>query len=186
MKYIGFITFILILSFISHWRINANPVCDQTEENSKFDCYPDKGASEKGCLNRGCCWKAQQNNTMKLLLSSSSVPSCYFPKDFPNYYVVSSALTENSDIYSIQKSNATFRTNEILKLEVRVSFETKQRLRVQITDPQNARYQVPVFNNAKKDQESMVNVKDNTDFDVIIGNNPFSIKVYRKSTSKLM
>lgn len=84
----------------------------------------------------------------------------------------------------MQKNESGFRPNEILKLEASIILDTDKRLRVQIVDPNNERYQVPILNN-RDYTKNKATVKD-TDYQISISRNPFSIKVYRKSTGRLM
>ena len=170
--------------------------CDQIANEDRFDCYPEYGANQKDCVKRGCCWRPpsgrsfseiELNNKSRLELD---VPYCYYPSDFPSYQVVSkSRMAGDKDgiVISLQKSKATFRPKEILKLEVRIQFETSQRIHVQIVDPNNERYQVPLININQPYQTSKYTTKDNnTDYQISINNNPFWLKIYRKSTGKLM
>lgn len=32
------------------------------EDNEKFNCYPDSGASEENCTARGCIWQVSRND----------------------------------------------------------------------------------------------------------------------------
>ena len=86
----------------------------------------------------------------------------------------------------MQKNQSGFRPNEILKLEASIILDTDKRLRVQIVDPNNERYQVPIVNNRDYTKtKTKATVKD-TDYQIYISRNPFSLKVYRKSTGRLM
>ena len=78
------------------------------------------------------------------------MPYCYYPTSFPTYEIVSGGLNGNDYIYSLQKNQSGFRPNEILKLEASIILDTDKRLRVQIVDPNNERYQVPVLSNKDK------------------------------------
>jgi hypothetical protein len=66
--------------------------------------------------------------------------------------------------------------NDILKLTVDLIYETQQRLRIQIYDSSNRRYQVPL-------EVPVVEKKaDMTDYNVVVNSKPFSLVVTRKST----
>jgi hypothetical protein len=66
--------------------------------------------------------------------------------------------------------------NDILKLTVDLIYETQQRLRIQIYDSSNRRYQVPL-------EVPVVEKKaDMTDYNVVVNAKPFSLVVTRKST----
>ena len=181
----------LIISALIIVAVNAfDPMCAVVDNGDRFDCYPEPGSNQAGCLSRNCCWQLPEFGNGEL---STDVPYCYFPSNFPTYRVLnSSLLREGGIVYSIQKSAQTFRQNEILNLEVRIIPETRQRLRVQIVDPANDRYQVPVIKRQNSSSSYSKNefhkefVSDEYDYQTFVSNDPFSIKVFRKSTGKLM
>lgn len=145
------------------------------------------GSNEKDCTNRGCCWRPPSANIKREKIRSGvklDVPYCYYPTSFPSYEIVSGGAGGNGYIYSLQKNESGFRPNEILKLEASIILDTDKRLRVQIVDPNNERYQVPILNNRDRTRNK-ASVKD-ADYQISISRNPFSIKVYRKSTGRLM
>lgn len=176
------IVLVLLLNFIySSIYTDASSIqCDLVQNDQRFDCYPELGANETLCEMRGCCWEEPSSDRLKQRIG---VPYCFFPRDFPEYELVDSQLTADSYVYSIQKSASTFRSNEILKLEVRLEVNTNDRLHVKIVDPNKQRYEVPLVNlNAKQKSQS---IKD-TDYQIFIGKKPFNLKVYRKSTGRLI
>ena len=172
------------------------PSCQEIDDEERFDCFPENGASETACLERGCCWRpptyrhvhfqTEQSKKNRMLLLD--VPYCFYPQGFPNYQVVDSGqyADRSGHVYSLRKANATFRQNEILKLEARVMYETSQRLRVQIVDPNNPnRYQVPVLH-PNQNSKIKLGPVDDTDYQVYVNEDPFFIQVFRKSTGKMM
>ncbi len=58
-------------------------------------------------------------------------------------------------------------------------------LKVQITDPNSDRYQVPVLTKNSEKESNTLNGQE-TDYQVFVADSPFSIKVYRKSSGRLM
>lgn len=177
----------IFLALLGISAIVGSQTCTKKTDVERFDCFPEDGSNEKDCLSRGCCWNPRIQHRLPdskryKHTSGDDMPYCFFPDDFPNYRVVSTQRVQNGHIYSIQKSNSTFRPNEILKLEARVTFDNNQRLRVQIVDPNNPRYQVPDFETTKQQKIA----SDNTDYQIAVSEDPFSIKVYRKSTARLM
>jgi hypothetical protein len=119
-----------------------------------------------------------------------NVPYCYFPKDFPTYKVVNSTVNNDdadkpTRTYIIEKTMATFRHNEILRLAVDVTIVDVMTdlLRVRIYDPSNKRYEVPLDINLNK-RKHHSGIESN--LNVVVVNNPFAIKIYRKTTKTLL
>ena len=153
------------------------PICDGKTPGERFDCHPEDLPTEERCLKRGCCWiKA----SVRLEIGA---PQCYFPSNFPGYKVVDSQLFENGYSYFINKKNSTFREKEILNLNVDLFYETDERLRVKIYDRNNARYEVPLDVDKNKGK---LGDGSNRDYYVNVVDEPFAIKVYRKSTQQLL
>ena len=171
---------ILIISCIVNF-IFTSPECIIDNENDRFDCYPEDGANENDCLNRGCCWITPQ----KRLVDIQS-PYCYFPRNFPHYKVIPDKVIIESHgaSYYLSKPVSTFRKNEVLDLVVDLFYDTEKRLRVLIYDRKKSRYEVPLV----IDNNLGVKLKQssNVDYYVTIVDEPFAIKVYRKSTESLM
>lgn len=162
---------IFILIFSIEFIASLSLKCDNLAVESRFDCMPE-GSDKTECEKRQCCW----SNT-----TSSQAPSCFYPQDFPNYRVVSTKVKMNEMSYSLQKDKPSHRPNEILNLEVLLIFESEQTLRVKIIDPNNSRYEVPSLNRTQKSRP-----KNDTDYQIFINENPFGIKIFRKSTGKII
>ena len=144
--------------------------------HERFDCFPEPRSfsKESECLQRGCCWSGPTG------LGNPNTPFCFYPTNFPSYVV----KNKSDNVYRIEKAKATFRPNEILKLEARIIPDGKKRLRVQIVDPNNQRWQVPSVVLSSNNNNN--NNEKDYDFDVTVSENPFSIQIYRKSTGKKM
>ena len=155
--------------------------CDISKNEKRIDCHPEADPNENNCLKRGCCWRPLNENELNYNID---VPYCHFPSDYPQYRVVSGGFVQNGFICSILKDNFTFTSNEILKLNVNITFVNKKTLRVKIFDPLVERYEVPVFLK-NKNMQNFNQVQDN-DYQIYIKENPFSLKIFRKSTGKLM
>jgi hypothetical protein len=146
--------------------------CDQSSDVARFDCYPENNPTQEACEARKCCWRP----SFKPSIGNVTVPNCYYPSDFPNYEVTSNDPTDFGQRIHIVKSQTTYMPNDILKLTVDLIYETQQRLRIQIYDSSNRRYQVPL-------EVPVVEKKaDMTDYNVVVNSKPFSLVVTRKST----
>lgn len=163
---------------------NNSQECDINENNARFDCYPEDGANELDCTMRGCCWNKPISNQNNI-----NIPYCYFPRNFSSFEVVNQFKTNNSLILSIEKQSSTYRKNEILKLEVRLDLDSNDRLHFKIVDPNSERYEVPLVKlnnyNNNNNKDHVTNFKD-TDYQIYIENKPFSLKVFRKSTGRIL
>lgn len=148
--------------------------CSVPSDLARFDCFPEYGASEAGCLARGCCWKppAQQG---------SGAPACYYPKDFSSYAVTSSNKTDLGYVYHLKRYNKTSWPNETMDLTLEVSFETQTRLHIKIYDSSQPRYEVPFISRPLVGKPPNV-----TDYNVKVIANPFSISVIRRKTGKVI
>jgi hypothetical protein len=191
-----YVAIFLLATFLANVAQSARdgPMCSEVSDEDRFDCFPESvGASESSCVARGCCWRPPKFTKFHQLKSTLNkqntkylldVPYCYYPESFPNYQVVSKVKMASGHVYSLQKSNATFRPNEILKLEVRVVYETSQRIRVQIVDPNDSRYEVPDLSDERG--KVRLDVNEDTDYQFYVNDSPFYIQVFRSSTGKMM
>jgi hypothetical protein len=172
------LSFILILFLTSYSYCQQ---CEQSSDVARFDCYPESGSTQEKCLARKCCWRQplEQTNLTKRHPSAFhdvDVPYCYYPKDFPAYVLQTSEQTDFGQRIRINKSQTTYMPHDIIDLTVDLIYETEQRFRIRIYDSIYKRYEVPL-------EVPIVEKKaNNTDYDVKINENPFSILVTRKST----
>jgi len=158
--------------------------CNISENSARFDCYPEDGANEQDCTERGCCWNKPISNHPNH--NDINIPYCYFPRNFSLFEVVSQIKTNNSLIISIEKQKSSnFRKNEILKLEVRLNLELNDRLNFKIIDPNSERYEVPLVKINNNNNDHMTNFEDK-DYQIYVENKPFSLKVFRKSTGRIL
>ncbi len=65
---------ILILSNIV--LANNDQVCSAIQNEDRFDCFPEKNASQDACEKRGCCWS--QPHKHKKFSYSLDIPYCYY------------------------------------------------------------------------------------------------------------
>ena len=150
--------------------------CDQPLDVARFDCHPERNATQQACEARKCCRKLPVSSSNLSSVDDPSVPNCYYPSDFPNYEVISNDPTDFGQRIQIVKTQSTYMPNDILKLTVDLIYETQQRLRIRIYDPANKRYEVPL-------EVPVVEKKaDMTDYNVVVKSKPFSLVVTRKST----
>lgn len=168
------IKWMAILFFI---RSGSAQQCDQPVEAARFDCYPEPFVSPENCSARYCCWNPGYSSTNYSMTSLKvGVPSCYYPRDFPTYRIITNQSTSFGQRLTIVKQQSTYMPNEILNLTVDLFYETAQRFRIRIYDPAKKRFEVPL---EVPVIETKVNV---TDYEVSLNQAPFAILVKRKST----
>uniref|UniRef100_A0A3P9BW15 P-type domain-containing protein n=1 Tax=Maylandia zebra TaxID=106582 RepID=A0A3P9BW15_9CICH len=111
------------------------PTCPSMPLGERVDCFPDSGASQEICQERGCCWSPRDE---------SNVPWCFFPTNYG--YTVESQETPNS--YAIKAKLTRMESpplfgQHIKELAIDAEMQTKNRLRFKIYDPNNKRFEVP-------------------------------------------
>lgn len=147
-------------------------------ENDRFDerinCIPDQFPTQALCAMRGCCWKPRNEST---------TPWCFFADN--HGYEVERISKPNIDFEANlkRKSSPTLFGDDITNLLLTTQSQTANRFRFKITDPNNQRYEVP-HQFVNKDFSGPP--ASNPLYDVKITENPFSIKVIRKSNNKIL
>lgn len=139
---------------------------------SRFDCAPEKGLTKEQCEGRGCCYSPAEKSL------GIGQPWCFFPSTYPNYKLTSKTETEHGITATLVRSKETFMPNDIMTLELVVLFETDDRLHFTINDPAQKRYEVPIKTPCAKGKAT------NTQYDIQITADPFSLVVKRKSNGQ--
>uniref|UniRef100_UPI00358F0BC8 sucrase-isomaltase, intestinal-like n=1 Tax=Myxine glutinosa TaxID=7769 RepID=UPI00358F0BC8 len=143
----------------------------------RFDCHPEPKASRQLCEDRGCIWKET---------TIPNAPYCIFPLDYG--YKISKSIkngetqkiaeiTRNTDYPSRYKSASP----DIGTLEIKVDLLTDYLVRFKVSDPNNARYEVPVPLNVP--EPSHLNQQLYT-VDLVDG--PFGLKITRKTNKAVI
>uniref|UniRef100_A0A8C3DHQ6 alpha-glucosidase n=1 Tax=Corvus moneduloides TaxID=1196302 RepID=A0A8C3DHQ6_CORMO len=97
----------------------------------RIDCHPQPGASQEACEARGCTW------------CSTDVPNapwCFFPEDSPYGY----ARSGSTEVTLNKRQSLTLFGNDISPIVLEVEFQTKDRLRFRLYDPNKQRFEVPL------------------------------------------
>ena len=120
--------FFLVLSLLPELG-KCQQGCSDIPNNLRFDCYPEDGASEQNCVNRGCCWgkPAIVNDEVPL-----DIPYCFYPSDY-GYQLVNKEKTQTGYLLSLtKKGHAGPYGNDIENLAVDVRFEAQDRLHFKV------------------------------------------------------
>ncbi|KAM5135364.1 lysosomal alpha-glucosidase-like [Mantella aurantiaca] len=164
----------LFLAFMSGVEAPPPARCSVTP-CSRFDCAPEKGVSKEECEGRGCCF-----SPAAALRSAIGQPWCFFPSDYPNYRVTGSRETPSGIHYTLTRSTGSFMPGDIMDLQLNVSPETPSRLHLTIKDPAHQRYEVPI------PTPKVAGKASSLQYDVQITNDPFGLKVRRKSNGQVV
>uniref|UniRef100_A0A8C0TM78 Sucrase-isomaltase n=1 Tax=Canis lupus familiaris TaxID=9615 RepID=A0A8C0TM78_CANLF len=141
--------------------------------NERINCIPEQFPTQAVCAMRGCCWKPWNN---------SIIPWCFFV-DNHGYNVGQLTATSTGLEATLNRiSSPTLFGNDITRVLFTTQNQTANRFRFKITDPNNKRYEVP----HQFVKEFTGTAASNTLYDVQVINNPFSIKVIRKSNGRIL
>lgn len=113
----------------------------------RFDCHPEKFATEETCVARGCCWMDSEmttteppdmTDTMEDPMTNAgqnnagSPPQCFYPSDFPAYAVTGVTGTSVGFEAEMMKNETAFYPREVTTLKVHVMYESDTRVRVKV------------------------------------------------------
>ncbi|XP_055340318.1 maltase-glucoamylase-like [Paramacrobiotus metropolitanus] len=159
---------------------NENLAPVEADDFDRVDCYPDWGASEAGCVARGCIWQPSQYPNGQ----STGAPWCFHPgSNVPKAY--------NSNGCAAAADKATFALTKAYTgnsfstpwADVRVDIEHvgKSVLRIKYYDAGRSRYEVPTPINRPPPSTTT------TDYEVRVYQEPyFYFKVIRRSTGTVL
>ncbi|XP_063789067.1 maltase-glucoamylase-like [Pseudophryne corroboree] len=147
----------------------TDPQCTDTSINNRIDCYPDPGASEVRCKQRGCCWVPSNEN---------AEPWCFYSPSH-GYEAVTgrTATSKGFDVPLKRLPTPKVFGTEIEELQLTAEIQSKNRFRFKITDPRNKRFEVP-----HEHVKSFTGTAEpNPNYNVELVEKPFGIKVVRKT-----
>lgn len=147
---------------------------DQNDDiNKRINCIPDQYPTETICAIRGCCWKPY---------NTSVIPWCFFANNHGYNAERVRTTTSGLETRLNRISSPTLFGNDINGLLLTTQSQTSNRLRFKITDPSSRRFEVP----HQYVKEFTGTAASNTLYNVQVVENPFSIKVTRKSNNKVL
>uniref|UniRef100_A0A8D0H5K9 P-type domain-containing protein n=1 Tax=Sphenodon punctatus TaxID=8508 RepID=A0A8D0H5K9_SPHPU len=132
--------------------------------------YPDGSI----CTMRGCCWSPQ---------NETSVPWCFFSNS--HGYEVQGGQKKTSAGFEatlMRLPSPSLFGNDIQSLLLTGEYQTANRMRFKITDPNNKRYEVPHEHVKPFDGAAASNLN----YEVNVIQNPFGITVTRKSNNNML
>ncbi|XP_068618673.1 uncharacterized protein [Battus philenor] len=107
-------------------------MCSQVADKMRFDCYPQNGANEEGCIKRGCCWRSTP---------LPGAPFCFYPPHYDTYKFVN--MTENkrgvTAYYALNRPSGY--PGDFHQVRVDVMYVTGDIINVKITDSEKRRFE---------------------------------------------
>ncbi|XP_068606965.1 lysosomal alpha-glucosidase [Brachionichthys hirsutus] len=154
--------------------------CSLIPEAWRFDCYPERGVvvTRELCEARNCCFVPASAGSTPA--GTNGVPFCFYPRDFPSYSLVSMNDTSLGLKGTLRREVKTYYPADILTLQVEIRYETATRLRVRITDPSDARFEVPISVPSPTEKAA------SPDYVVEVSKQPFALIVKRRSDKAVL
>ncbi|KAB1276208.1 Maltase-glucoamylase; intestinal [Camelus dromedarius] len=150
--------------------------CPVVNELERINCIPDQSPTKATCDQRGCCWKPQ---------GTISVPWCYYSQS--HGYRVEGDLVKTSAGFTAQLDrlpSPSLFGSDVSNVLLTAEYQTSNRFhfKVVLTDQNKDRYEVP----HEHVQPFQGSAASPLTYDVEVSKQPFSIKVLRRSNSRVL
>ena len=102
----------------------------------RLDCFPDSGSNEQACVARGCCWLSAETE------KGDNIPWCFYSNAYQQSgYQMGSLVTINGTFKQIEatRKQPSFMPEDVMNIKLDFSYESNDRLRIKIYDPNNDR-----------------------------------------------
>ncbi|XP_040830836.1 sucrase-isomaltase, intestinal [Ochotona curzoniae] len=141
--------------------------------NERINCIPEQSPTQAICAQRNCCWRPTND---------SVVPWCFFVNN--HGYTAQGVTTTSTGLQARLNRIAapSLFGNDINNVLLTTQSQTANRLRIKLTDANNARYEVP----HQYVTEFTGPAATNTLYNVEVTQNPFSIRVTRRSNNNIL
>ncbi|KAF4072036.1 hypothetical protein AMELA_G00269730 [Ameiurus melas] len=148
--------------------------CPNIPLAERVDCFPDAGASQQSCQERGCCWGPHDQ---------TNVPWCFFSTNH-GYTVVSESQPSSTKLEARLKRHEapSLFGSDILELSFVAEMQTENRLRFKITDANEDRFEV--HHEHIQSLSSSQNGPLKYEFELL--KSPFGVRVRRASNKKVL
>ncbi|KAF5907893.1 maltase-glucoamylase, intestinal-like, partial [Clarias magur] len=172
---IGIVAIVLIILLATDKNENQFVAhCPNITLEERVDCFPDSGASQQKCQERGCCWGP---------LDETNVPWCYFSSNHGYTVVSESQLSSTKLAARLKRQDApSLYGSDILELSFTAEMQTENRLRFKITDANKDRFEVP--HEHIRSLSSSLNGPLKYEFELL--KSPFGVRVRRASNKKIL
>lgn len=102
----------------------------------RFDCHPERNATEEACRARGCCWR----NAML----EPHIPSCFYPKDYVGYRVERIASHDDGVRIKLTRQAPSGIDDDVQSVDVSVVYYDRDSVRITIVDSTRERFVPPL------------------------------------------
>lgn len=107
------------------------PVCTGIPDSERFDCHPEPYATEKSCLQRGCCYRSAQNSKNGSF-PRLNVPWCFYPSNYNGYSIENITQDGKRMSANLKRSTPSGFPKDILNLRLVISFIDDCTLRIKV------------------------------------------------------
>ncbi|CAF4864828.1 unnamed protein product [Pieris macdunnoughi] len=124
------------------------------DDEMRFDCHPQNGASEEACVKRGCCWKATDD---------PYAPYCFYPPQYETYQFINSTENKHGMTVYYSRSCDTGYPEQFGVARIDFNYLSNDILQIKISDAENKRFEpqypeVPTVYSSISDIKYRVNV----------------------------
>lgn len=149
--------------------------CSNLKNEERFDCFPEINASQQACEDRGCCWVPANNGLTK------DIPWCFYPQNVGGYEYINRTDTPNGQLAYLRRTFNSAYPRDVQTLKLEVEHQTNERVRVKISDAENARWEPPYPKIETKNSKAA----DNPLYEVTVDTAQVGFKVTRKDGSEM-
>ncbi|XP_052660788.1 sucrase-isomaltase, intestinal [Harpia harpyja] len=151
-----------------------SPECPNILIAERIDCIPDQVATKSTCILRGCCWSPE---------SDTSVPWCFFASNH-GYKVDGSTRSTQAGFETTltRLPSPSLFGNDINTVLLTGEYQTPNRFRFKITDPETPRFEVP----HEHVRSFAGSAASKLNYKVDVKQNPFGIVVTRVSNGRVL
>uniref|UniRef100_A0A3P8ZUI1 alpha-glucosidase n=1 Tax=Esox lucius TaxID=8010 RepID=A0A3P8ZUI1_ESOLU len=143
------------------------PECPNIPLAERVNCFPDSA-----CQMRGCCWSP---------LDERNVPWCFFSTNH-GYSLVSEERPNSLSARLKRMAAPSLFGSDIEELSFLAEMQTVNRLRFKISDPLSKRFEVP----HEHVRDHVTQVPGSLNYEIELTHKPFSLKVRRAATKKVL
>lgn len=126
----------------THQKLNS-ATCSLIPESKRFDCHPERGASEEACTKRNCCWISLHKTKRTKKGGFVDIPYCFYGMNW-QIYKYENVTEEESEISGFLRleGNSHYK-NDLPLVKIESTSVDSSILRVKLYDPSQKRYEPP-------------------------------------------